>query len=183
MEMSAISAFTSKTVSLLPSYFLVPYSLTSISNTPTLPVSTGEESEQTLFSCRAKLYHFEAPEWKERGVGTFKINRTWFPSDTTTNTKACTDDADDGANGDEAARQTSGHRPSRLIMRSDGVHRVILNTPIFREMRVGAADGGPPNGKTINFTGLEAGKPSLFILKVCRTLWPGIIRGSKLGAD
>ena len=38
-----------------------------------MPVNTGEEDEETIFSCTAKLYHFEK-EWKESGVGDFKIN-------------------------------------------------------------------------------------------------------------
>merc|ERR1712093_892742 len=37
--------------------------------------STGEESEDTLFKMRAKLFRFEreAKEWKERGTGDLKL--------------------------------------------------------------------------------------------------------------
>uniref|UniRef100_A0A8C4QIQ5 peptidylprolyl isomerase n=1 Tax=Eptatretus burgeri TaxID=7764 RepID=A0A8C4QIQ5_EPTBU len=40
-------------------------------------VKTGEENEQEMFSCRAKLFRFdtETKEWKERGVGNIKILR------------------------------------------------------------------------------------------------------------
>ncbi|PYH90826.1 P-loop containing nucleoside triphosphate hydrolase protein [Aspergillus ellipticus CBS 707.79] len=38
------------------------------------PIETGEENEKTYFSCKAKLYKFSDREWKERGLGTFKIN-------------------------------------------------------------------------------------------------------------
>ena len=105
-------------------------------------METGEETEETVFSCRAKLYHFEGKEWKERGVGTFKINTAWAPSS-----------------------EESQDRKSRLIMRTDGVHRVVLNTPIFKGMKVGTPEGGEPTGKTLNVTGMEAGKPTLFAIK------------------
>ena len=51
-------------------------------------------------------------------------------------------------------------------MRTDGVHRVVLNTPVFKGMKFGTPEGGEPTGKTINITGMEGGKPALFILKV-----------------
>ena len=114
----------------------------------TLPaVETGEEGEDTVFTCRAKLYHFEpdTKEWKERGVGQFKINTAWAPP---------TEDSEHST------------PKSRLIMRTDGVHRVVLNTPIFKGMKVGTSDGGVPKGKTINITGSEGDKMGLFLLKV-----------------
>lgn len=53
-------------------------------------------------------------------------------------------------------------------MRTDGVHRVVLNTPVFKGMKVGTPEGGEPTGKTLNITGMEGGKPSMFILKVSK---------------
>ena len=127
-------------------------------------VETGEEAEETVFSCRAKLYHFEGKEWKERGVGTFKINIAWAPSS-----------------------EESSDRKSRLIMRTDGVHRVVLNTPIFRGMKVGNADGDEPTGKTLNVTGIEGGKPTLFALKVGFSLlavcWQSKYSHANINAD
>uniref|UniRef100_UPI00358F066E E3 SUMO-protein ligase RanBP2 isoform X2 n=1 Tax=Myxine glutinosa TaxID=7769 RepID=UPI00358F066E len=40
-------------------------------------VKTGEENELEMFSCRAKLFRFDAEtkEWKERGVGNIKLLR------------------------------------------------------------------------------------------------------------
>jgi Ran-binding protein 3 len=108
-------------------------------------VETGEEEEETMFSCRAKLFHFEK-EWKERGVGTIKLNVHY----------AINEDPE------EAPEQKA-----RLIMRTDGVHRVVLNTPVFKGMRFGTPDGKEPTGKTLNLTGMENGKPALFLLKVC----------------
>lgn len=107
-------------------------------------MQTGEEAEETMFSCRAKLFHF-AGEWKERGVGTLKLNVHYR-----------------APNLEEAAEQKA-----RLIMRTDGVHRVVLNTPIFKGMRFGTPDGKEPTGRTLNLTGMENGKPALFLLKVC----------------
>ena len=106
-------------------------------------METGEEAEESVFSCRAKLYHFEDKVWKERGAGIFKINTAWAPSS-----------------------EESIERKSRLIMRTDGVHKVVLNTPVFKGMKVGTPEGGEPNGKTLNVTGMEGGKPTLFALKV-----------------
>jgi hypothetical protein len=120
---------------------LIP--LLSLATANVIIVETGEEAEETVFSCRAKLYHFEGKEWKERGVGTFKVNTAWAPSS-----------------------EESSERKSRLIMRTDGVHRVVLNTPIFKGMKVGNPDGDEPTGKTLNVTGMEGGKPTLFALKV-----------------
>lgn len=37
-------------------------------------VKTGEEDETTIFEIRARLFEFGEKEWKERGVGVFKIN-------------------------------------------------------------------------------------------------------------
>ncbi|KIX02337.1 uncharacterized protein Z518_08278 [Rhinocladiella mackenziei CBS 650.93] len=105
-------------------------------------VETGEEDEETVFSCRAKLYHFEK-EWKERGVGVFKINIRY-----------------------ESRMFSPMERKARLIMRTDGVHRVVLNTPVFKDMNVGTHDGKEPTGKTMHLTGLEDGKPTGFQIKV-----------------
>jgi Ran-binding protein 3 len=61
---------------------------------------------------------------------------------------------------------TSMERRGRVLMRMDGVHRVILNTPVFKEMKVGTQDGGEPSGKTMYLSGLEEGKPKGFSIRV-----------------
>lgn len=126
----------------------VPISLSLITK---FPVETGEEEEETMFSCRAKLFHFEK-EWKERGVGTIKLNVQQY---------AIKNEQQ------QAAEETPPEQKARLIMRTDGVHRVVLNTPVFKGMKFGTPDGGEPTGKTLNLTGVENGKPALFLLKVC----------------
>ncbi|XP_011183994.2 E3 SUMO-protein ligase RanBP2 [Zeugodacus cucurbitae] len=38
-----------------------------------IEVRTGEEDEDVMFCCRAKLYRFADKDWKERGIGDIKI--------------------------------------------------------------------------------------------------------------
>ncbi|KAF8517939.1 hypothetical protein BU17DRAFT_91366 [Hysterangium stoloniferum] len=73
-------------------------------------VPTGEEGEATQFQVRAKLFELiPAPvsAWKERGVGTLKLN---------VNIK-------------------TGR--ARLLLRNDGVLRLVLNTSLFKGMDFG----------------------------------------------
>ncbi|PLB48010.1 hypothetical protein P170DRAFT_202818 [Aspergillus steynii IBT 23096] len=104
------------------------------------PIETGEEEEKTYFSCKAKLFQFSDKEWRERGIGTFKIN------------VKVTDGKEDKAS-------------TRLIMRADGVGRVMLNTPIFKGMTVGDASGNEPNSKQIHLASLESGRSVPILLR------------------
>ncbi|KAL5359844.1 hypothetical protein BJX96DRAFT_149240 [Aspergillus floccosus] len=97
------------------------------------PIETGEEEEKTYFSCKAKLFQFSDKEWKERGIGTFKVNVRIV----------------DGEENKKAAR---------MIMRADGVLRVMLNTPLFKGMTVGDASGNEPKSKQIHLASLENGR-------------------------
>ena len=63
-------------------------------------------------------------------------------------------------------------RTSRFIMRTEGVFKVILNTPVFKGMRVGGLDGKKPTGKMIYITVIENGKPVPLILKVSERISP-----------
>ncbi|OAP59991.1 hypothetical protein AYL99_04993 [Fonsecaea erecta] len=147
-------------------------------------LNTGEEDEKTIFSCRAKLYHFDR-EWKESGLGDFKINMRYEARSTvqtpTTDDKDAgdkrskpEDDAGEINEEDVEAALERGDRGSsvtlerrgRLIMRAMGTHRLLLNTPVFKEMNVGTHDGKEPSGKTMHLTGLEGGKPTGFQIKV-----------------
>ena len=114
-------------------------------------VETGEEEEETAYSCRAKLYEFAELDngekgWRERGLGVLRYN-VHYPRDP-------------GAEGLKVK--------SRFLMRADGSHRVVLNTPIKKEIGVGTADGGPPQGGLMLFMGTIDGKtrPQLLQLKV-----------------
>lgn len=106
-------------------------------------VETGEEEEQTYFSSKAKLFHFKDKEWKERGVGTFKINVKEGGSDENDKVSA------------------------RMIMRADGVLRVMLNSPIFKGMPVGEVNGEEPKTKQLNLASIEDGATTPLLLRVC----------------
>ncbi|KAJ5081689.1 hypothetical protein NUU61_009953 [Penicillium alfredii] len=85
-------------------------------------IETGEEEEETAFTCKAKLFNFSNKEWKERGIGTFKVN---------------------------VRRGPNGKRSGRMIMRADGAGRVMLNSPIFKGMNYGDPKGEAPSTKQI----------------------------------
>ncbi|KAK1058614.1 hypothetical protein LTR74_013252 [Friedmanniomyces endolithicus] len=115
-------------------------------------LETGEEDEETEYSCRAKVYNYATTkledgstkkEWRERGLGVlrFNVNR--------------------GRGGRE------GERPkARFLMRADGSHRVVLNTPVSKEIKVGAPMGGPPQGGLMLFFGTVEGGSGLEMLQV-----------------
>lgn len=62
-------------------------------------------------------------------------------------------------------------------MRTDGVHRVVLNTPVFKDMLVGSVNGEEPSGRTMHLTGLEDGKPRGFQIKVKSIIPPLRVMG------
>ncbi|CRG86797.1 hypothetical protein PISL3812_03809 [Talaromyces islandicus] len=107
-------------------------------------IETGEEEEQTYFSSKAKLFHFTNKEWKERGVGTFKINVK----------------EEAGAENDKVS--------ARMIMRADGVLRVMLNSPIFKGMPVGDVTGEEPKTKQLNLASIENGTTTPLLLRLGR---------------
>jgi len=73
-------------------------------------VVTGEEEESNVFKCNVKLYLFdkENRNWTERGRGLLRLN--------------------------DSPNSTPGHIFSRLVMRTHGSLRVVLNTKLWREM-------------------------------------------------
>ena len=151
-----ISVSMSKTVSFCPRIFYSQVNLLI----PTI-VETGEESEQTIFSCRAKVYCFDDGTWRERGVGTMKLNIT----------RVYSDDEEDSPNSDDSneAEATASSRKARFILRTDGSHRVVLNTPFTKQMSLGGdAAGEKPTGSVLLFHGFLEGqeKPSMLQVKV-----------------
>ncbi|PBP17163.1 dead deah box DNA helicase [Diplocarpon rosae] len=120
-------------------------------------VADGEAGEATLLQLRAKLFALESKEagWKERGVGTLKIN---VP-------KSCVSYDDygvpqpgsfdlSGLEDDEAG--SGGPRVARLIMRQENTHRVVLNTAIVRAMEF--KDKPSNSTAQIIFTAFEGDK-------------------------
>jgi len=97
------------------------------------PPPTGEENERTDFSIRGKLfvYDVDKKDWRERGVGIMKIN-------VSVENKSC-----------------------RLVMRSDGILRLILNAKLFDGITVELA-----SDKAVRFIVIEGDKkPSTYLLR------------------
>ncbi|KAF2223900.1 hypothetical protein BDZ85DRAFT_262392 [Elsinoe ampelina] len=130
-------------------------------------LETGEENERTEYTCRAKLYNFvpsnpadesSKKEWKERGLGTLRLNVQDALS-----SSAADLEAGEGAKADD---DEDKHVRARLVMRADGSHRVILNTPIKKELRFGSVKGEAPVGGYIYFMGSIDGRPKLELLQL-----------------
>ncbi|WVQ79819.1 hypothetical protein IAT38_001919 [Cryptococcus sp. DSM 104549] len=97
-------------------------------------VTTGEEDEETVFQVRAKLFISEKGMWKERGVGLLKLN----------------------------VRASDGRSNPRLVMRADGVLRLLLNAKLYRGLNPTV------EGKTILMSLPDAAKRelSIYCLKI-----------------
>jgi Ran-binding protein 3 len=84
-------------------------------------IVTGEEEEEELFRARCKLFILESGvNWKERGVGYVKLNRH------------------------------SETRKARLLMRTEGTLRVILNAPLSESFTLDRA-----TERSVRFQGLS----------------------------
>ncbi|KAF7279146.1 ran-binding protein 3 [Rhynchophorus ferrugineus] len=98
-------------------------------------VRTGEEDETNILSISCKLFTFDkvTSNWQERGRGTLRLNDF---------------------------ENTDGHIGSRLVFRTTGSLRVILNTKIWAEMTVDKA-----NEKSIRLTALDSnGEIKVFLI-------------------
>lgn len=114
-------------------------------------VETGEEGEETVYLQRAKLYVNTDKQWKERGVGVFKVNVAYTVND---------------VKGDDDDEEPLPKKSARFIMRADGSHRIVLNSPITRDIKIQDPAGGIPKGKNAIFLGFLDGAPKLMQLKV-----------------
>lgn len=106
-------------------------------------VETGEEAEQSVFSCRAKLYALDLTAandgWKERGVGQVHVN---------------------------VGTKEDGKTTARIVMRSDGVLRVILNQAITKTTEVlNGMKSSLASEKFVRLTGFEGETPYQYALK------------------
>ncbi|CAI0442532.1 unnamed protein product [Linum tenue] len=79
----------------------------SFPSMPEVPVETGEENERAVFSADSVLFEFLDGSWKERGKGEVKVNVS-----------------------------TSGTEKARLLMRSKGNLRLILNANLFSDIKL-----------------------------------------------
>lgn len=107
-------------------------------------VDTGEDGEISEFASRASLYSFKNNAWKESGKGVFKFNTTTVPSKTGTGPK----------------------KSGRFIMRAHQTYRLLLNAPVFKQMKIGDSKGNKPSGKSFAFAVIEDGKPTPYMVKV-----------------
>ncbi|KAK6353272.1 hypothetical protein TWF696_005249 [Orbilia brochopaga] len=85
---------------------------------PKTAMKSGEEEYDMVFQARAKLFEFSTGAWKERGIGNVRVltpkAETYL-------------EADDG--------QGSKKTPvGRIVMRQEGVGRLILNANMFKDM-------------------------------------------------
>jgi Ran-binding protein 3 len=136
---------------------------------PVAAVETGEEGETTIFSCRAKLFYFDKQEkaWKERGIGLFKLNATATETENDYDRwSRSSDDSEGEVANNSTSKNVENKRKARLLMRADGVFRVILNVPVFKGMKVGDEKGNSPTGRMVSFTALEDGKAVPLLVKV-----------------
>ncbi|KAL1302181.1 hypothetical protein AAFC00_002612 [Neodothiora populina] len=112
-------------------------------------IETGEENETTEYTCRAKLYNFvktedgTKKEWKERGLGVVRLNV-----------------ANPGPESGDTAPK------ARLVMRADGSHRVVLNTPVVKGVSFGTVQGEAPVGGYVYFMGSIDGSAKLELLQM-----------------
>ena len=51
-------------------------------------------------------------------------------------------------------------------MRAHSTFRVLLNAPVFKEMKVGDSRGNEPTGKSFAFAVVEDGRPTPHMVKV-----------------
>ncbi|KAA8540428.1 hypothetical protein F0562_024653 [Nyssa sinensis] len=72
-----------------------------------VPVETGEENEKAVFTADSLLFEFLDGGWKERGKGELKVNVS-----------------------------TTGTGKARLIMRTRGNYRLILNASLYADMKL-----------------------------------------------
>ncbi|CAN4086792.1 unnamed protein product [Withania somnifera] len=74
-------------------------------------VETGEENEKPVFTAESVLFEYLNGGWKERGKGELKVNVS-----------------------------TAGAGKARLVMRTKGNYRLILNANLYPEMKLASMD-------------------------------------------
>ena len=102
-----------------------------------IEVKTGEEEEEVLFSNRSKLYKFTNDEWKERGLGEFKVLKH---------------------------RSTQA---IRFLMRREQVYKVCLNHLVDKNLKIGLRHQCDRvfQWTAKDYSESKEGEPSLFSLK------------------
>jgi Ran-binding protein 3 len=98
-------------------------------------VVTGEEEESNVLKMNVKLYLFDSDSrnWTERGRGMLRLN--------------------------DAPASTPGHLKSRLVMRTSGSLRVVLNTKLWPEMICQR-----PNEKSLRISAMDGDIARVFLI-------------------
>ncbi|GMS83207.1 hypothetical protein PENTCL1PPCAC_5382, partial [Pristionchus entomophagus] len=116
----------------------------NIASTSLVDVKTGEENDSTIHQFSCKIYSFDPAkkQWVERGLSSFKINQIGAIDD------------------DGWARNTSGAN-FRIVARTFGTMKIIINSPVFADMVVEKMDE-----RRIKITAVsaEGGAPQIFLL-------------------
>ncbi|XP_019436406.1 PREDICTED: nuclear pore complex protein NUP50A-like isoform X2 [Lupinus angustifolius] len=99
-------------------------------------VETGEENEKVVFNADSILFEFVDGSWKEKGKGELKINVT-----------------------------SSGTEKARLLMRSKGNYRLILNARLYPDMKLTNMEKKGVTFACINSAIEDKGSLSTFALK------------------
>ncbi|XP_019195643.1 PREDICTED: nuclear pore complex protein NUP50B-like isoform X2 [Ipomoea nil] len=99
-------------------------------------VETGEENEKPVFTADSVLFEYLDGGWKERGKGEIKVN-------------VCTTEV----------------KKARLVMRSKGNYRLILNANLFPEMKLANMDKKGITFSCVNSASETSEKLATFALK------------------
>jgi Ran-binding protein 3 len=125
--------------------------------------TTGEEGEKTAFSANAKLYQLVEGQWSERGAGVFKLNYTMTDLPQSSQYAYEHDNKFDYTDIEPGKASIE----ARFIMRNAATHKVIINARIFKEMRVGDAEGKEPSTKNqFLFSANTDGRLAAYYLRV-----------------
>lgn len=101
-----------------------------------VPVETGEENEKPVFTADSVLFEYLDGAWKERGKGEVKVNIS-----------------------------TTGTGKARLVMRTRGNYRLILNASLFPDMKLTNMDKRGVTFACVNSVGDGKDGLSTFALK------------------
>ncbi|RCV09622.1 hypothetical protein SETIT_2G044000v2 [Setaria italica] len=100
------------------------------------PVETGEENEKAVFTADSALYEYLGGGWKERGKGELKLN---VP--------------------------VSGGERARLVMRTKGNYRLVLNASLYDDMSLKDMDKKGATFACVNSIGESQSGLTTFALK------------------
>ncbi|XP_057773024.1 LOW QUALITY PROTEIN: nuclear pore complex protein NUP50A-like [Salvia miltiorrhiza] len=101
-----------------------------------VPIQTGEENENAVFTADSILFEYIDGSWKERGKGELKVNVS-----------------------------TTGTGKGRLVMRARGNYRLILNASLFPDMKLTNMDKKGITFACVNSAGEGKDALSTFALK------------------